>query len=77
MTAYMVTYIDWDNENNNFLLGYYSNYCRTKHAIMKHAAKYMSFADMRKNIPETMRGSYMSIIMDDKNGYIIEEINIE
>lgn len=79
MTAYMVTYVDWsyDDDDNSVILGYYSNYCRAKHAIMKHAVKYMSFADMRKNIPETMLGCYMHIIMDDKNYYTIEEILIE
>ena len=78
MTAYRVTYIDWSCDDvTSFLLGYYSNYCRAKHAVMKHAAKYMSFADIRKSIPETMLGSYMRIIMDEKNDYEIEEIFIE
>lgn len=78
MTAYKVTYIDWSyDDDNSFILGYYSNYCRAKHAVMKHAAKYMSFTDIRKNIPETMLGSYMRIIMDEKNDYVIEEILIE
>lgn len=78
MTAYVVTYVDWSlDDDNSVILGYYSNYCRAKHAIMKHAAKYMSFADIRKSIPETMLDSYIRIIMDERHDYIIEEINIE
>lgn len=78
MTAYVVTYMDWTcDDDNELILGYYCNYCRVKHAIMKHASKYMSFSAMRAIIPETMIDNYMRIIMDEKHDYIIEEIKIE
>lgn len=78
MTAYMVKYANWTYYNDNeMLIGYYSNYCRVKHAIMKHASKYMSFDEIRARIPEIMTDNYMCIMMDDKHDYTIEEINIE